>query len=98
MSERGIWAKVILNIKESGFMDLHSLCVDIATVAVNDGNFYIYSNNQDAVNQLNTQPFYTNLVASFTTIGYNYNIVVMYRPTTQDLEAQKIAELSKVLG
>ena len=79
-------------------MDLHSLCVDIATIAINDGSFYIYSNNQDVVNQLSLQPFYQNLVASFTTIGYNYNIVVMYRPTNLDLENQKIAELSKVLG
>ena len=82
----------MLNIKETGFLDLHSLCVDIATVTINDGTFYIYSNNQEVVNQLNVQPFYQNLVASFTTIGYNYNIVVMYRPTTQDLETQKIAE------
>jgi len=50
------------------------------------------------VNRLKDESFYQNLVASFVTIGYNYNIVVMYRPSASDIEMQKINALSTVLG
>lgn len=89
---------MLLNIKEAGYIDLHSICVNIATVALLEGKFYIFSNDQDVVNRLTEQAFYQNLVASFVTIGYNYNIVVMYRPSASDIEMQKINALSNVLG
>ena len=98
MSERSIWAKVILNIKQTGDADLHSIVVNIATVTISEGTFYIFSNDSQIVQQLNQDTTYQKLVASFVTIGYNYNIVVMYRPSASDIEMQKINALSTVLG
>jgi len=97
-SERSIWGKVLLNMKERGLYDLHSICIQMGNVAIIQNKFCIISYSQNDVDYLKQEQNYSDLVASFETLGYNYSIEVIFRLAPAELQLQKIHELENMLG
>ncbi len=97
-SPRVIWGKVLRGMKESGKLDMHAHCINIGTVSILQGKFCIISHSQETVDYLKDEQNFGDLVASFTALGYNYIIEVLYRPAPIELQMQKVHKLEEILG
>ncbi len=94
---RVIWGRMLLNIKKSGNIMLHSICVGIGDVKVQ--NKVLYINVPGAINYetLKKPQNYAQLVASLQNLGYNLDIELSLGEVVGGIES-KIAKIESILG
>lgn len=94
-SPRTVWGKVLQNLKEQRLYELHSICINLDKVSVNSNQFVIIVYEQKIFDKLQNNQ---DLVASFVSLGYNYNIRVVLGESNQDKLNKKLSSIEEMLG
>ncbi len=94
-SPRTIWGRVLYDLKEKREYELHSICLNLDKVTIKDNRFIIVVYDKKTLDKLQNNK---DLVASFESLGYNYNISVVLGESEQDEQNKKLARLQAILG
>ncbi len=97
VNARSIWGKVLLKMRKLNFLNIYSICIDIANVTIDKNKFNIFVSKSINYDTLKKEQNYRDLVDTFRELGYNYDIVLNYKPNeTKKVDKAKI--LSQILG
>ncbi len=97
VSARSIWGKVLLEMRKSNLINIHSICIDIADVSIDKNKFTISVSKSINFETLKKEQNYRDLVDTFYKLGYNYDIALTYEPNKMKKD-DKVKILSQILG
>lgn len=97
VSARSIWGKVLLEMRKSNLINIHSICIDIADVSIDKNKFTISVSKSINFETLKKEQNYRDLVDTFHKLGYNYDIALTYEPNNMKKD-DKVKILSQILG
>lgn len=83
------------NLKEKQLYELHSVCINLDKVSINVNQFIIGVYKQNVFDILQNNK---DLVASFSQLGYNYNIRVVLAQSPEDKLNEKLTNIYDLLG
>ena len=86
---------MLQNLKECRQYELHSICINLDRVSLNNNQFCIVVYEQKIFDKLQNNK---DLIASFVSLGYNYNIRVLLGESSQDKLNKKISSIEEMLG
>lgn len=95
---RSVWGKVLLDMRKNNLINIHSICVDIGDVFINNNEFVITVHNSINYEILKKEQNYKDLVDTFHKLGYNYNVILNYEPNTNLKKEDKTQIISQILG
>jgi len=93
---RKVWGQVLIELHNINVI-LHAACVDIQQVDIKGNNFIIGADHDSIVNTIKKVENYSDLVACFSKLGYNYNVnIINQKKTEKKIDKSKL--LSQKLG
>ena len=94
-SPRTVWGRVLYDLKEHRLYELHSVCVNLDKVFIDNENFVVTVFDKKVFDMLQNNK---DLVASFSRLGYNYYVSVVLGESKQDKLNKKLSQLQNMLG
>ena len=96
-NERVLWGRMLLNIKKQGNILLHSVCVELGKVKLENQTLKIFVPDVINYETLKKPQNYNYLVDTLHKLGYNLNIELVLDETINN-EQNKINQLEHILG
>ena len=88
---------MLLSLKKDGNVLLHSVCIELGKISIENGTLFVYVPNEINYETLKKQQNYVNLVETLNKLGYNLNIEIVLDKTA-DKKEDKALVLEKILG
>lgn len=94
---RVLWGRMLLNIKKQGNILLHSACIELGKLSLDNQTLKIYIPNVITYETLKKPQNYNYLVDTLHKLGYNLTIELVLDETA-DQPQNKVAQLEHILG
>ncbi len=88
----------MLSLKQSGNVLLHSICVELGKITLQENILKVHIPNFINYETLKKPQNYANLVESLAKLGYNLSIELVLDETASNTKASKKLSLEKILG
>ena len=94
---RSVWGKVLLSLRKNGIINVHSICVEVSDIVLNNNDFIINIHKSINYETLKKPQNLSQLLDTFKNLGYNYNVILAFAPE-REIKVDKATVLSELLG
>ncbi len=95
---RSIWGEVLLSMRDQKLVLLHSACCELSEVEIEKNTFKVTVGSNSIYDMLKNSRNYSDLVACFTKLGYNYYIDIQQKSMADKVKPDKAQLISERLG